>query len=520
MAKARFLLLIFCIVVTYSFAQHPNIRIDNPEAVSSPNEPSIMINPQNTDQMMAGSNLKYYYVSEDGGYSWESYTLTSSENGVWGDPCIVVDTSGSFYFMHLANPASGNWIDRIVCQRTDDLGQSWPVDTFTGLNGAKAQDKEWAVVDRSNNHIYMTWTQFDEYDSNDPADSSIIRFSKSTDGGVSWSDALRINKTAGNCLDNDSTVEGAVPAVGPEGQIYVAWSGPDGIVFDKSYDQGETWLQNDIPVDPHPGGWDLEIPGIYRANGMPVTTCDTSGGEHHGTIYINWSDQRNGSDDTDVWLSKSTDEGETWSEPVRVNDDPPGKHQFFTWMTIDQTNGKLYFVFYDRRNHEGIATDVYMAFSEDGGETFTNFKISENPFEPVSSVFFGDYTNVSAHNDVIRPVWAAYENGMKLYTAIVDPLAVNIEKPLKPSAVTKTFPNPFTDQLNLRLAMQKPGPVSVELHSVRGQKLGTLIENKVYPSGKHSIALPVNQFSLPDGVYYLKIIRDKQVSMKKIVRSF
>ena len=159
-----------------------------------------------------------------------------------------------------------------------------------------------------------------------------------------------------------------------------------------------------------------------------------------------------------------------------------------------------------------------MAVSEDGGETITNFQISENPFEPVSSVFFGDYTNVSAHNNVIRPVWAAYENGMKLYTAIIDPLAVNIEKPLEPSAITKTFPNPFTDQLNLRLKMQKRGFITVELHSVAGQKIGTLIENKAYPSGKYPIALPVNQYNLPDGMYYLKIIRDNQVSIKKIVR--
>ncbi len=364
----------------------------------------------------------------------------------------------------------------------------------------------------------MTWTQFDDYGSSAPADSSIIRFSKSTDGGVSWSEAIRINKTAGNCIDSDSTVEGAVPAVGPEGQIYVAWSGPDGIVFDKSYDEGETWLEEDIPVDPHPTGWDYEVPGIYRANGLPVTVCDTSGGPHHGTIYVNWSDQRNGEEDTDIWMAKSTDEGETWSEARRVNDDPPGKQQFFTWMTVDQTNGNLYFVFYDRRNHEGIATDVYMAVSEDGGETFTNFKISENSFDPVSYIFFGDYTNVSAHNDVVRPVWAAYENEMKLYTAIVDPLAVNIEKPLEPSAITKTYPNPFTDQLNLRLKMQRRGNVSVELYSVTGQKVATLIENKTYPEGKHQISLPVDQVLLPGGLYYLKIIRDKEVSMKKIVR--
>jgi hypothetical protein len=135
------------------------------------------------------------------------------------------------------------------------------------------------------------------------------------------------------------------------------------------------------------GGWVYDIPGIYRCNGLPVTKCDTSSGTYHGRIYVNWTDQENGSDDVDVWLIYSDDEGETWSEKKRVNDDPAGSHQFFTWMDIDQTNGNLYFIFYDRRNHSGNETDVYMAVSEDGGDSFENIMISETPFTPSASVF-------------------------------------------------------------------------------------------------------------------------------------
>lgn len=90
---------------------------------------------------------------------------------------------------------------------------------------------------------------------------------------------------------------------------------------------------------------------VFRANGLPITYCDHSGRPYNGTIYINWSDQRNGPSDTDIWLVKSTDGGATWSQPARVNNDPPGKQQFFTWMTIDQVTGYLWFVFYDRRAH-------------------------------------------------------------------------------------------------------------------------------------------------------------------------
>lgn len=515
MKNCVILLLLF--YTTYSFGQHQNVRIDNPDVVSSPNEPSIMINPYNTNQIMAGSNLNYYYTSNDGGYTWESYELYSAENGVWGDPCIVTDTAGSFYFMHLSNPASGSWIDRIVCQKTNDFGETWPTESYTGLNGTKAQDKEWAIVDRTSNTIYMTWTQFDDYGSSSSSDSSAIMFSKSVDGGASWSEALRINEKGGDCIDDDNTVEGAVPALGPDGEIYVAWSGPEGIVFDKSIDEGNTWLEQDIEVDPHPTGWNYDIPGINRANGLPVTACDTSHSPHRGTIYINWSDQRNGADDTDVWLAKSVDDGETWSDPKRVNDDAMGKHQFFTWMDIDQTNGILYFVFYDRRNHEGIGTDVYMAISEDGGETFTNFKVNDEAFYPTSSVFFGDYTNVSAHDNVVRPVWAEYNDGMEIHTAIVDLLAVEITEPISPAAETKVFPNPFSSSFSVKFENNKSTEVSIDLYAVNGEKVTSLMNTERIPPGERIWQFALNRMSVANGVYYLRIIQDNRTTTQKVI---
>ncbi len=405
-----------------NIAQHQNITISSS---NSPEEPTIYINPKNTNQLIGGANINNVYRSVDGGFSWATGTLVSQQNGVWGDPCCIVDTAGNFYFFHLSYPPAGNWIDRIVCQKSTDGGATWNEGTYMGLNGSKAQDKEWAIVDWTNNNIYVTWTQFDVYGSSNQNNKSIIRFSKSTDEGESWSPAIKINEIDGDCIDSDNTVEGAVPAVGPNGEIYVAWAGPAGLVFDRSLDQGETWLNQDIFVSDFPGGWDYNIPGISRCNGLPITVCDLSNGPYRGNIYINWTDQRNGENDTDVWISKSTDGGNTWSNLFRVNDDLPGKQQFFTWMTVDQVTGYLWFVWYDRRNYSDNQTDVYMAASSDGGETFINFKVSEEPFIPTSNIFFGDYNNVSAHNNVVRPIWTRLHQGqLSVMTAIVQPDSV------------------------------------------------------------------------------------------------
>ena len=511
----------FLLVSALSFAaftQHTNILIDDIGSFMQPEEPTIIVNPKNTDHMVGGSNINNMYYSTDGGYTWNHETL-SSTYGVWGDPVVIVDTAGAYYFFHLSNPQAGNWIDRIVCQKKDTIGGAWNNGTYMGLNGEKEQDKEWAIVDITNNNIYVSWTQFDSYGSSNPDYKSNIHFSRSYDGGATWSDALRINEVSGDCVDDDNTVEGAVPAVGPGGEIYIAWAGPEGLVFDRSLDQGTTWLEEDIFIGPFPGGWALDIPGISRCNGMPITKCDLSGGPHHGTIYVNWSDQRNGTDDTDVWLTKSTDGGNTWSEATRVNDDPPGRQQFFTWMDVDQVTGYLYFVFYDRRNYDNNNTDVYMAVSRDGGESFINFRVSESPFLPFSSTFFGDYTNVSVYDNVVRPIWARMEGSdLSVWTAIVDPFIVGIDEEV-PSLLSleQNYPNPFKESTVISFKLIEPSEVSLRVYDVYGREVATILDHEYTRAGKHTRVFDPEAHELSPGTYYFSLQSGRDIMKKKMI---
>jgi len=496
-----------------------NIQITNSGYLD---EPAIMMDPNNTDIIVAGSNTNFYYTSTDGGNTWNADTLTSTY-GVWGDPVIDVDTSGNFYFTHLSfTSGGGNPTDRIVCQKSMDSGSTWSNGSYIGLNGTKkTQDKPWTIVDRNNNNIYMTWTEFDTYGSSAPSDSSRILFSKSVDQGITWSAPLKINVVNGNCIDGDNTVEGAVPAVGPSGEIYVAWAGPNGIVFNRSNDKGDTWLTNEIPIDPMPGGWDFYIPGLYRANGLPITKCDLSGGLNHGTIYVNWTDQRNGINNTNVWLSKSTDSGNTWSVPVRVNDDTSNKHQFFTWMDIDQTNGHLYFVFYDRRNHTDNQTDVYLAISSDGGLTFVNRKISDTPFIP-NGTFIGDYNNIVAHNDIIRPIWTRFDSGIRsIWTNVSDLNTIlNIQEDNNEghSKDINLYPNPTNNRSYISFKLHELSSIKLELIEQNGRLISNIINNKKMDYGNHIIPIYTNNFNLSPGTYYYRLsINGKTKTLKTIL---
>lgn len=513
MKKVIFLINL-CFISTI-FAQFQNVLIST---VNAPNEPSIYMDPNNTDRLVAGSNINNFYYSDDGGLTWDHDYLSSASYGVWGDPMLLIDNVGDIYFFHLSNPTSGNWIDRIVCQKSTDNGNTWNDGTFMGLNGTKAQDKEWAVMDRNNENIYVSWTEFDQYGSSSSAHKSRILFSKSTDLGMSWSSPIQLNLIEGDCIDDDDTTEGAVPAVGPNGEVYVAWSGPAGIRFNRSTDFGDTWLAEPIFIDAQPTGWAYDVPGIYRANGLPITLCDSSGGPYNGTIYVNWSDQRNGSDDTDIWLKKSTDGGDTWSDLIRVNDDVAGNQQFFCWMDIDQTTGYIYIVFYDRRNLSGNLTDVYMARSTDGGETFSNHKISEMPFLPNAGVFFGDYTNITAHNGVIRPIWE-HLNGTQenIYTAIIheDDFIGIQEVDLR--ANINLYPNPaINGKTYISFKLHKAQHIHIDLYDTNNKHIANILDNEVLNFGKHTITVETEKYHLQPGLYYYVIQADDYVTTKKI----
>lgn len=408
-----------------AFKNIKNITIHGQTGMNGPCEPSICISPKDPNIIVAGANNNNVYTSQDGGLSWIKAKM-KSEYGVYGDPVVRINSVGEVFYAHLSNPSgkaykSEDFLDRIVVQKSSDQGKTWSNGTYPMVNHKTDHDKPWMAIDPSGKIILMTWTEFDKYSSKDPKDKSRILFSKSEDEGLSWSEAIMICELEGDCLDDDNTTEGAIPAFDEKGNFYVVWSFNGKIYLDKSTDGGKTWLKRDKVIADQPGGWTFNIPGISRCNGLPMMKIDGSDGPGKGNMYVQWTDQRNGKDDTDIWFIKSTDNGETWSPINRVNDDIKGRQQFLSWMDVDVKTGFIYIVFYDRRNYEDNNTDVFLAYSIDQGKTFINTKISEVPFKPNSAIFFGDYNDISAYGGRVRPIWTRLdEHGLSVMTALID----------------------------------------------------------------------------------------------------
>ena len=167
-----------------------------------------------------------------------------------------------------------------------------------------------------------------------------------------------------------------------------------------------------------------------RVNSFPSMAVDRTGGARNGYVYVTWA-QRNlapAGSDADICFAYSSNGGNSWSSPVKVNDDPlnNGKNQFFPWMTIDQTNGNIAIVFYDTRDVSSTdSCHTYIAYSTNGGSLFVNMRVSDHAQRPVplsgyAAGYYGDYIGIVAHSNVIWPFWMDNRNGpAQVYTSKV-----------------------------------------------------------------------------------------------------
>lgn len=419
-------LILVCLIATTAYSQNNEVQV-NPvstyKGVIYPNEPSLCISKTNPTAIVAGANIAYHYFSSDNGRTWEDKML-KTPYGVWGDPVLHSDIDGNIYFVHLSRTAGKSshygFIDRIVVQTSADDGKTFSEGSYTGLNGSKMQDKPWISTDdystKWKGNAYLTWTEFDKINSKKKKYHSRIRFSASSNIGKNWTEAITISDSVGDCVDDDHTLEGATTAVGVNGEIYCAWAGHHKLFFDKSLDGGKTWGKDKVMFD-QVSGWSMDIPHLYRSNGLPFLVVDNSSGKYTGRLYLVWGEDKGS--DADVLISYSDDGGTNWSTPKRVHNDliGKGKSQYLPNVAIDQTTGHIAIAYYDRRNSEhNVFSDVYTSISRDGSATFDEYRMNNLISSHAGkNVFSGDYIDVDFHAGKLSVIWSAYDESSNVY---------------------------------------------------------------------------------------------------------
>jgi hypothetical protein len=385
-----------------------------------------------------GNRWNGFYRSTDGGTTWSNELVpgfcsatNAAERGVTAeqpggspmqafdattDPVVAFDRGGNLYYAHIAiaeAPLATTppcFAGRIfVSTYTDEAAtytRTVPIPAgrsqqpfICGPGFANFDDKEWMIVDRydedAHPDVLVTWTRFETQ-----GGESSIWFSKSTDGGETFSKAVLVNKPVAGGL-----VQESMPATDPSGNIYVIFLQfqggfgstlpHSGIWVAKSTDGGKTFTQKkiaDIRQIPDP-----LYPGGFRTGTVPGIDADANG------LYAVWGELVDGK--ARVSFTRSTDGGATWSTPVDLSQSTG--HAFFPALEVE--GGNVDAVWYDSRLSTTSPTinnlDVFRrhAASSSGALSFgAPTRVTDQSFNPNTASrfpvfcapFIGDYIDL------------------------------------------------------------------------------------------------------------------------------
>lgn len=417
---------------TASVADGANVDVSNECGPQS--ETYITINTANTRQLAGGSNEIFRdpmrgYFSGDGGKSWGGVDLplppAIGTNGIrfGSDPTLAFDSRGNLYYGYIVVFfGSGNGINgtEMAVGRSTDGGRTYPQATFFSFSGGSDHfnDKPMITADANTNspfrdNVYIAWDA-----ASGGSTSGGVRVARSSDHGVTF-DVTRADDPSG-----PGRAIGAVPFVGPNGELYLAWNdyAADTIAFNRSFDGGATWAPQSV-IASKQLAFDIRIPAEFSRGALVYPACDAdrSTGPHRGRLVCSWMDLA-GNGTTDIFTSYSDNQGSSWSLSKTATDSLPfAVDRFNQWLSIDPTNGVVNVSFYDTRNDttgSRFMTDIYLSRSSNGGATFApNVRASDvssnehdcNGTFPCSAINYGnqqgDYSGLVAYGGVAHPLW-------------------------------------------------------------------------------------------------------------------
>lgn len=395
------LLIVLVLKVVCSTAQVKSKRIAETE--NSGGKVSIVFNSKNSQYVTASLGNAIYY-SVDGGAAWERSAATFPA-GVYS--AMIADSKGDLYYF--LQSAEGG-LHKIISYTSGDGGKSWSEGVPVNAESVKDQVAPNVTLDDKNN-IYLTYTQFDKYTSDDANCLSHVQLTTSA-SGKKWSKSQELSQTPGNCIDDYNTTAGSMAVVSSDGKEYCTWSNQNKIYLDRSFN-GKIWLTNDITIIRQSEGCDENVAGGKRCSSVPVLSTDRSKSPYKGSLYLVWSDWMRS--DQDVLFVRSHNFGDNWTSLLKINDGEAG-HQYNPWLTVDQTTGYVYILYFNR-GEDGM-TDIYLASSTDGGSSFKNTKVSESAFK--SEGVIQASCHVTASKGTIVSAWTQVDQGKSsILTAII-----------------------------------------------------------------------------------------------------
>lgn len=254
-----------------------------------------------------------------------------SQTGGWvsDEPAIVTDGSNLYLTWN-------KWGD-IAFKKSTDWGNSWSAEQV--LYSAFDYGGNYPVIAQENDNVYVFYHRY-------TSNNSEIFMCRSTNGGSSFESEVQVT----NSDYNAQTCQVAIL----DGTIYLAYEDRNNqntyqIYLMKSTDNGDSWSE---PVQISQAEYHSRWVNLVAAN---------------GTVYATWNAQTGGNyDDLDLFFAKSTDNGESWSDPVNISN-----NMAYNARLDIEVLGNSVFIAVSAKPTE-LQSDIFVYRSENDGEDWEN----------------------------------------------------------------------------------------------------------------------------------------------------
>ncbi len=483
-----------------------------------PTNSNILFATANTINLNTGFISEGIYVSTNAGVNWfGSDTCKGSLiNAHMGDPGIAIDKNSTFILIRLG------FSPGLYSHYSTNNGLTWSAQKTVATED---QDRAALISDGSSTsnyygRTYAAWVRF--------APPYPMLFSFTDDGARNWSVPTQINNPTQRGQGGDIAVGpngkvnvcwAAVTSTSPYTEDFVG--------FASSSNGGANWSVKENIFDMNGIAGVLSQKGNIRVNGLPRIDVDKSGGARNGWIYI-VTTQKNlppAGSDPDIILNRSTDGGTTWSAGIRVNRDAVnnGKIQYFPAIHVDDF-GSINIIFYDDRNTTSDSTGVFLSRSTDGGNSWNEYEISDHNFKPVpigglGMGYQGDNIGLTSSGNILLPVWM--DNSSGLYQIWTCRININIlgiddsdtEIPFK-LELNQNYPNPFNPYTIITYQLPISTHVTLKIYDILGREVATLVDDM---KGVGRYEIKWNSEKLSSGVYLYKLSAGRFVEVKKML---
>jgi hypothetical protein len=371
------------------------------------------------------------HYSADGGATWSQSKLPSvADDHFQSDPAVDWTSDGTAWATAIGVILDEDLILKLRTFKSSDGGANWQFDdTISGEQTGADRQMVWTDHGEQSpfkDNVYVIWHN-----------GAFIYVNHRTGPNGAWGEPVRVS--AGETvygIGSDIKTNAA-------GTVFAFWPDPAlrRVFFSRSTNGGASFSKP-LRIATTFDAFVMPIPAqVRRGAPLYVSGAAYQSGKKN-LVYAVWTDLtgargcRSASDEpftnaasickTRVWFTRSTDGGLRWSKPRMINNQAAKNDQFMPALLVDDTTGALHLIYYDTTGEPRTNVNVWYQSSFNDGVTWSApFRVTTTPSDGAGSFTgfqFGDYNALSGIAGTFFPSWTDRRSGVKeeIWTARIE----------------------------------------------------------------------------------------------------